>query len=262
MMAVVNEDLLNEIKCIIRSLVIPHPKGIGLKRLCNEYFDIEGKEIPYRELGFPSLTSLLRSIPDTVRMYGDLQDIHTVVLFPVANEDTAHIISLVSAQNKSKERGPPRTRPSFPTGNWRTGGIRAGGRGMSRGGSRGGGRVGRTIGPRLAPRAVNPIPVANYLRPGGAGVVNGMAPAVGANYIRTGSTGVVNGMARNPVSGLVNQMSQKFANFSITKPTSQIPEPPPGMSRRLNRSDPDIKVNGVNNGPKRPSSNGIPADVK
>ena len=37
-------DLLVDTKTIINSLVIPHPRGLTLKMLCQDYKEIEGKQ--------------------------------------------------------------------------------------------------------------------------------------------------------------------------------------------------------------------------
>jgi len=34
--------MLEETKQIVKALVIPHPNGVGLKTLCEEYQEIEG----------------------------------------------------------------------------------------------------------------------------------------------------------------------------------------------------------------------------
>ena len=41
--AIEEVDLLADTKAIINSLVIPHPKGLTLRKLCQDYKEIEGK---------------------------------------------------------------------------------------------------------------------------------------------------------------------------------------------------------------------------
>ncbi|XP_054165087.1 decapping and exoribonuclease protein-like [Oppia nitens] len=91
------DDLLIETKQIISSLVIPHPNGVSLKTLCNEYLEMEGKDLPFKELGFSNLTNLLKSMPDVVRP--SFEDNISIMLFPVVNESTEHIVDMVSNQS-------------------------------------------------------------------------------------------------------------------------------------------------------------------
>jgi hypothetical protein len=60
--------------------------------------------LPYKELGFNTLTAFLRSIPDVIRMIGNPNDGQTVILYPVFDSSTAHIQKMVAEQCKTKRR--------------------------------------------------------------------------------------------------------------------------------------------------------------
>ena len=69
--------------------------------------------IPFRKFGFTSVTGLLKSMPDKVRMEGNLAEINSVTLYPVRTDDNRHIIDLVRGQNKTKKGKRGRSRPVF-----------------------------------------------------------------------------------------------------------------------------------------------------
>lgn len=59
---------LQEVKAVIKSLVVSCPNAITIDELNLDYRSIEGQRIPYQKLGFQTLESFLRSIPDTVNV--------------------------------------------------------------------------------------------------------------------------------------------------------------------------------------------------
>ncbi|CAG2115906.1 unnamed protein product [Medioppia subpectinata] len=97
-----DSDLLTDTKIAIKSLVISSPLGISLTKLCRDFEDIEGKEVPYKELGFDTLTALLKSMTDMVRPIFDANQ--SVTLFPVVDDSTAHITDLVANQSTKRLR--------------------------------------------------------------------------------------------------------------------------------------------------------------
>lgn len=92
------QKLLDETKAMVKSLVIPYQDGVFLRTLCNDYFDIEGHELPYKKLGFKSLKEFLNNIPDVVRPVVRGPNPWDITLFPVADASTAHIVSMVASQ--------------------------------------------------------------------------------------------------------------------------------------------------------------------
>jgi hypothetical protein len=69
--------------------------------------------LPYKELGFNTLTAFLRSISDVIRMIGNPNDGQTVILYPVFDSSTAHIQKMVAEQCKTK-KGSKRKSPRTP----------------------------------------------------------------------------------------------------------------------------------------------------
>jgi hypothetical protein len=63
---------LQEIKTVIRSILISSPRKVTIRSLQKDYFYLEGREIPF--FGHKNLLSFLKSIPDVcqigeVRLY-------------------------------------------------------------------------------------------------------------------------------------------------------------------------------------------------
>ncbi|XP_011202110.3 tudor domain-containing protein 5 [Bactrocera dorsalis] len=92
---------LQEVKAIIKSLVISCPKAITIDELNRDYRNIEGQRIPYHKLGFQTLESFLRSIPDTVNVYGSGPSASVGI---VLNEKSAHIHKMVNEQKKTRNK--------------------------------------------------------------------------------------------------------------------------------------------------------------
>lgn len=57
---------LNQVKAILKSLVISCPDKITIDKLNRDYRDIEGEDIPFRRLGYNNMEQFLRQIPDTL----------------------------------------------------------------------------------------------------------------------------------------------------------------------------------------------------
>ncbi|XP_011192994.1 uncharacterized protein LOC105218853 isoform X2 [Zeugodacus cucurbitae] len=92
---------LQEIKAVIKSLVVSCPNAITIDELNRDYRSTEGQQIPYQKLGFQTLESFLRSIPDTVNVYGS-GPIASVGI--VLNQKSAHIHHMVCEQKKTRNR--------------------------------------------------------------------------------------------------------------------------------------------------------------
>jgi hypothetical protein len=55
-----------ELKILMRGLVISSPHAITVDQLERDFLQQEGRNVPFRELGYPSFMNYLESIPDTV----------------------------------------------------------------------------------------------------------------------------------------------------------------------------------------------------
>ena len=55
-----------DLKIILRSLLISSPHAITVDQLERDFVQLEGHDVPFREIGYPSFMKYLESIPDTV----------------------------------------------------------------------------------------------------------------------------------------------------------------------------------------------------
>lgn len=95
---------LEKTKKYLRSTLLSHKGGVEIFALDRDYYEFVGERIPYSELKFDSLESLLRAIPSVCTLWssGGL-----VMVKGVAGEASQHIQSMVSMQkttNKGKIR--------------------------------------------------------------------------------------------------------------------------------------------------------------
>lgn len=60
--------LLAETKKILRSLTISAPSSLTIDQLKKEYYNMEGRTIPFGLLGYGSLENFLRSLQDTIKV--------------------------------------------------------------------------------------------------------------------------------------------------------------------------------------------------
>lgn len=91
---------LDDVKKLIRSFLISSPNGLTVDLLCKDYRAQEGRELPYRKLGYPSASAFLRDCPDIA----DSSFHHgTHLLRGVADADTMHIQKLVARQKNTKK---------------------------------------------------------------------------------------------------------------------------------------------------------------
>ena len=114
------------IKQEIISLLVSAKYGLSEHELLNDYRMFNSnKDLPYRDLGYPSLVSLLRSWPDVCRFQQQGNN-GAVKILAVEEESTKHILSMVKGQRQGKSRRRGR-----------------GGRNRGRGGGGGGRNYGR-----------------------------------------------------------------------------------------------------------------------
>jgi hypothetical protein len=109
-------EQMNEVKKEIRSLLISQKGGCTMGELQRDYRNFNGRECPYRELGFRSFRDLIEEITDVARFsYENARE----VVVAVTTEETAKIIRMIAKQRGKKTTsrrgsGPPRGRPSPP----------------------------------------------------------------------------------------------------------------------------------------------------
>jgi len=93
---------IEEVKKIIRSLLLSARHGLTVNELCAEYTAVTYKTLPYKEFGYNSAVDMVKDMPKVVRpvFYGS-----AMILKGIADESTAHINELVRHQ-KSTKRNP------------------------------------------------------------------------------------------------------------------------------------------------------------
>lgn len=103
---------LGDVKKRIRALLISSKNGSTLKQLYSDYKSVIGEELPYRELGYPSVIALIRSIPDVVSVKLNGPE-RAAMLYGVPDEKTAHLARMVARQRPSRSAGnvQPRRNP-------------------------------------------------------------------------------------------------------------------------------------------------------
>ncbi|XP_049640091.1 tudor domain-containing protein 7 isoform X1 [Suncus etruscus] len=87
---------------MLRAVLQSHKNGVALPRLQGEYKSLTGDWIPFKQLGFPSLETYLRSIPAVVRI--DISRCGEITCYAVACTETARIAQLVARQRSSKRK--------------------------------------------------------------------------------------------------------------------------------------------------------------
>ncbi|XP_063229776.1 uncharacterized protein LOC134534955 isoform X2 [Bacillus rossius redtenbacheri] len=103
------ESELNEIKSVIRGLLISTPKAMTIATLKKDYIEEVGEAIPFYKFGYRNLETFLQSINDTVVMqFCPVLNSYTVL--PVRSEKSAHVEELVMKQKvsqpASRKKGP------------------------------------------------------------------------------------------------------------------------------------------------------------
>ncbi|XP_071502487.1 tudor domain-containing protein 7B-like [Diadema antillarum] len=101
------------IEKVLRSVLISSKGGVPLQKLNNEFKELLGQDIPYKDNGFPSLEAYLRSMPKVVSIRRDHSG--QITCHGVANEETEHLDRLVKKQKSTKKKGKPARLPRFST---------------------------------------------------------------------------------------------------------------------------------------------------
>ena len=100
-MSEINVDILKQ---EILSLLVSAKYGLNEHELLNDYRMFNSnKDLPYRELGYSSLISLLRSWPDICRFQQQGNN-GAMKILAVEEESTKHILSMVKGQRAGKSR--------------------------------------------------------------------------------------------------------------------------------------------------------------
>ena len=87
---------IDEIKKVIRSLLLSTKHGLTVNELCSEYNIITSKVIPYKALGYFSAIDLVKDMPDVVQPVFHRDG--SMLLRGIADQYTAHIKALVHGQ--------------------------------------------------------------------------------------------------------------------------------------------------------------------
>ncbi|XP_013385741.1 tudor domain-containing protein 7A-like [Lingula anatina] len=97
--------ILNGVKSMLRAVLQSSKEGVVAARLPGEYRGITGDPLPFKRLGYCTAEEFLRTLPDVVSARHNRDG--ELTYFAVADDSTAHIQRMVSAQrsNKSKKKG-------------------------------------------------------------------------------------------------------------------------------------------------------------
>lgn len=99
----------------ILALLITRKGGCTLKQLSNDYYELEGEHIPWKDFGYNSLLSFLHSMSRTVHIE---QKDNTTIVHGIATEKSKHVSKLIAGQKAQKPPFGRKThRPNhyFPT---------------------------------------------------------------------------------------------------------------------------------------------------
>ncbi|XP_033301103.1 uncharacterized protein MAL13P1.304-like isoform X1 [Bombus bifarius] len=83
----------------ILALLITRKGGCTLKQLNNDYYELEGEHIPWKDLGYNSLLSFLHSMSKTVQI--EHRD-STIIIRGIASEKSKHVSKLIAGQKTQK----------------------------------------------------------------------------------------------------------------------------------------------------------------
>ncbi|XP_035004438.2 tudor domain-containing protein 7B isoform X2 [Hippoglossus stenolepis] len=107
------------VKRMLRAILQANKNGVSLSRLQSEYKELNGEQIPHKQLGHNHLDTLLASMPSVVRMERNRSG--EMVYFASGANETSHIAKVVARQRSSKKTGRPhlvntqmRVKPAAP----------------------------------------------------------------------------------------------------------------------------------------------------
>lgn len=62
------EEELSYVKTIVRSVLTSSKNNITISQLLNDYYDLEGENIPFQKLGFNTIYELLETMNDILKV--------------------------------------------------------------------------------------------------------------------------------------------------------------------------------------------------
>ncbi|KAL3287803.1 hypothetical protein HHI36_002265 [Cryptolaemus montrouzieri] len=93
---------MEETKKMLRSILVSSPLTISVIKLNNDYKELVGVNIPFKELGYDCLLTFLHAIPDVLRVEGNtLQSPVNLIV----SKKTEHVNAMVLKQKISKKSG-------------------------------------------------------------------------------------------------------------------------------------------------------------
>ncbi|EDW79753.2 uncharacterized protein Dwil_GK17950 [Drosophila willistoni] len=103
-------ETMNYVTSVIRALITSRKPPVGLKAIINDYHDVEGQPLPFRELGYKSAQEMLTDT-NAFTFQTVWGEVHISAKY---NEKTAHIASMVKKQKTSSRRPAICARPAPP----------------------------------------------------------------------------------------------------------------------------------------------------
>lgn len=107
------EELKKKTRVLLRSVLVSSPRGVPLSHLNKEYRVFSYSNIPFKEMGFDSVESFIKSIPDVASLKRDNDG--QLVVVGVASEADKHVAKLIAKQKKPKKRSKPAVKLRRPT---------------------------------------------------------------------------------------------------------------------------------------------------
>ncbi|XP_021933718.1 tudor domain-containing protein 5 [Zootermopsis nevadensis] len=107
----------DELKTILRGLLISSPQALTVNELQKDYKLQEGQDVPFSKFGFKSFLEYIKSVPDTVAIQPSFRGGSPIVV-PVQSDKSSHIDILVQKQKlqppkRAYQSKFPRQRLSF-----------------------------------------------------------------------------------------------------------------------------------------------------
>ena len=90
---------LCQIKKTIRALLISARNGLTPQQLLKDYETIIGEPLPFKDLGFNSITDFIHGMPDVIRVH---RSYYGYLLKGVPDQSSRHVANMVSKQRSTK----------------------------------------------------------------------------------------------------------------------------------------------------------------
>ncbi|KAF8792257.1 Tudor domain-containing protein 7A [Argiope bruennichi] len=110
------EDLKKSICINLRCVTQSSKGGVPLNQLQNDYKQLLGTPIPFKDLGYNTLENFLCDIPDVVCLKKNVDG--SLIVEGVADTSTAHIAKLISKQKPSKKSKSGSAKVAVVTRKW------------------------------------------------------------------------------------------------------------------------------------------------